>query len=134
MRRDHGCCTVPGCRNATFVDVHHIEPRADGGAHDEENLTVLCSAHHRALHRGQLEITGRVSHGLVFRRADGETYGALTSPNTTDACERTFRALRGLGFTERESRQAIERVRNSSDTETMLRRALSLLTEPQLRS
>jgi hypothetical protein len=90
MRRDHGRCVVPGCRHATFVDVHHLETRADGGAHDEDNLIVLCSAHHRALHRGQLEITGRATHGLSFRRSDGEPYGALNSPGATDACEQAF--------------------------------------------
>jgi hypothetical protein len=129
MRRDHGRCVVPGCRHATFVDLHHIEARADGGADDEDNLVVLCSAHHRALHRGQLEVTGRVSQGLVFRRSDGERYGALHAPRPADACERAFRGLRGLGFGEREARRAVERTRGSGDTETLLRRALSLLSE-----
>jgi hypothetical protein len=129
MRRDHGRCVVPGCRHATFVDLHHIETRADGGAHDEDNLIVLCSAHHRALHRGQLAITGRVDQGLAFRRADGARYGALDSPCVADACERAFRALRGMGFGEREARRALERVRGEGDTKTLLRRALSLLTE-----
>src|SRR5206468_2756472 len=26
-RRDHGRCTVPGCRHARFLDIHHIVPR-----------------------------------------------------------------------------------------------------------
>jgi len=129
IRRDHGRCVVPGCRHATFVDVHHIETRADGGVHTEDNLIVLCSAHHRALHQGQLEISGRVSQGLVVRRGDGGPYGALNAPRSADACERAFRALRRLGFGERESRSAIERTRSAGDTETILRRALSLLTE-----
>jgi hypothetical protein len=106
IRRDHGRCVVPGCLHATFVDLHHIEARADGGTHDEDNLIVLCSAHHRALHHGQLEITGRVSQG---------------------------RGLRSLGFGEREARRAIERVRSSGDTETLLRRAIALLTERVVR-
>jgi hypothetical protein len=94
MRRDHGRCVVPGCRPATFVDLHHVEARADGGAHDAENLVVLCSAHHRALHRGQLEVTGTVSQGLVFRRSDGKRYGALDAARLIDACERAFGGLR----------------------------------------
>lgn len=129
MRRDHGRCVVPGCRHATFVDLHHVEARADVGAHDEDNLIVLCSAHHRALHRGQLEITGRVTQGLRFRRSDGGRYGALDSPRSADACERAFRGLRALGFGERESRRAIEQTRCAADTEAVLRRALALLTE-----
>jgi hypothetical protein len=100
LRRDHGRCVVPGCRHATFVDVHHLEVRADGGTHDEENLVVLCSAHHRAVHRGQLEVAGSVSRGLVFLRGDGAPYGTFDSPHAADGCERAFRALRSMGFGE----------------------------------
>ncbi len=64
-RRDRGRCTVPGCRSARFGDVHHIVGRADGGGHEAENLTVLCSAHHSSLHAGQLVITGRAPN-LTF--------------------------------------------------------------------
>jgi 5-methylcytosine-specific restriction endonuclease McrA len=35
---------VPGCRHATFVDVHHLRPRAEGGANTIENLVTLCGA------------------------------------------------------------------------------------------
>ena len=50
--------------------------RSEGGDHDEDGLVVLCSAHHRAQHRGHLLIEGRVSTGLRFRHADGRGYGA----------------------------------------------------------
>jgi hypothetical protein len=133
MRRDRGRCVVPGCRHATFVDLHHIEARSDGGAHDGDNLIVLCSAHHRALHRGQLEIVGSVREGMLFRRADGLRYGSLDAARAADACERAFLGLRGLGFGEREARRAINHVRVEGDTETLLRRALSLLTERPVR-
>jgi hypothetical protein len=127
MRRDHGRCVVPGCRHATFVDLHHIEARADGGTHEESNIIVLCSAHHRALHRGQIEITGSSGRGLAFRRGDGACYGALDSVGALDHCERAFRGLRQMGFGERKARRAVERARTAGDTETVLRRALSLL-------
>jgi hypothetical protein len=61
MRRDGGRCVVPGCRHATFVDVHHITARADGGGDDVENLLVLCAAHHRAVHRGALVLEDLIS-------------------------------------------------------------------------
>ena len=127
LRRDHGRCVVPGCRHATFVDVHHVEPRAEGGGHDADNLVVLCSAHHRALHRGQLAITGSVARGLAFHRSDGALYGALHSPRDADACTRAFSALRHLGFGERQSREAIQRA-GTGDTESVVRRALAVLT------
>jgi hypothetical protein len=111
------------------VDLHHLEARADGGTHDEDNLVVLCSAHHRAVHRGQLEMAGSVSRGLMFRRGDGAPYGTFDSPDAADRCERAFRALRTMGFGEREVRRAVEQARSSDDIETVLRRALSLLTD-----
>jgi hypothetical protein len=60
LRRDHGRCVVPGCRHAIYVDVHHLETRADGGPNAPDNLVTLCGAHHRALHRGSLIIEGKV--------------------------------------------------------------------------
>ena len=56
--RDGNRCKVPGCRAARHIDVHHIVPRHLGGGHEPENLTLLCSGHHRALHDGHLTITG----------------------------------------------------------------------------
>jgi len=54
LRRDSRCCRVPGCRHTRYVDVHHLDPRAEGGGHEPENLITLCGAHHRALHRGEI--------------------------------------------------------------------------------
>ena len=56
--RDRKRCTVPGCRAARHIDVHHVVPRHLGGGHGPENLTLLCSGHHRALHEGHLIMTG----------------------------------------------------------------------------
>ncbi|HEV8246496.1 MAG TPA: HNH endonuclease signature motif containing protein [Polyangiaceae bacterium] len=106
MRRDRGCCVVPGCKHRNFVDVHHLLPRSDGGAHEPDNLVVLCAAHHRALHRGQLLVEGRPSVGLIFRHADGTAYGQGPSPRLADAHARVFSALRNLGFRESEAKQA----------------------------
>jgi hypothetical protein len=55
-RRDHGRCVVPGCRSARFLDVHHVEWRAEGGDHSPDNLCLLCFAHHQAVHDGRLVI------------------------------------------------------------------------------
>ncbi len=57
-RRDRGRCVVPGCRNARYVDVHHIVPRAQGGKHTPTKLAVMCSAHHKAAHARRLRIDG----------------------------------------------------------------------------
>jgi hypothetical protein len=80
VRRHHGRCAVSGCRHATWVDVHHVTPRAQGGSHDPENLMVLCSVHHAAVHRGALIIEGSYSTGFRFWHADGGVYGSPRPP------------------------------------------------------
>ncbi|MBK7074725.1 MAG: HNH endonuclease [Myxococcales bacterium] len=76
LRRDRGRCVVPGCRNARYVDVHHIVPRAAGGKHTPSKLSVLCSAHHKAAHDGRLRVEGTAPGKLRFTHADGRPYGA----------------------------------------------------------
>ncbi|HEU4579952.1 MAG TPA: HNH endonuclease signature motif containing protein [Polyangiaceae bacterium] len=61
LRRDERRCRVPGCRNAIFLDLHQIRPRSEGGSYRADNLVTLCSAHHRALHRGELRSAGDAS-------------------------------------------------------------------------
>jgi 5-methylcytosine-specific restriction endonuclease McrA len=51
LRRDHHRCTLPSCKNAAFIDLHHIELGSDGGRNDADNLVTLCGVHHRAAHR-----------------------------------------------------------------------------------
>lgn len=58
-RRDGDRCTVPGCRSAQCIDIHHIQPVSEGGGHEPENLTMLCGAHHDARHDGRLSVRGR---------------------------------------------------------------------------
>jgi hypothetical protein len=106
LARDAGRCVVPGCRHATFVDVHHLRPRSEGGSHQAENLVTLCAAHHRAVHRGQLVVHSSPA-GLAFRHADETPYGADPSPEAVASAERVFRGLRHLGFREREAREAL---------------------------
>jgi hypothetical protein len=133
MRRDGGRCVVPGCRNSLFLDIHHLRLRSEGGGHDPDGLIVLCGAHHRAQHRGQLLIEGRVSTGLVFRHANGASYGSVVGAHAAASFEEAFRALRSLGFREGESRAALTRVRTEPSSthgniEQVLRKALALLT------
>src|SRR5260221_6298049 len=111
MRRDGGRCVVPGCKNAVFLDVHHVVLRSEGGDHDPDRMIVLCSAHHRAEHRGQLIIEGRVSTGLAFRHADRAPYGSVVDPRIAEAHTAAFRALRSLGFRASEAHRALQRVR-----------------------
>jgi hypothetical protein len=95
MLRDNGRCVVPGCRNSTFVQVHHLTARADGGRHDPDNLGCLCCAHHRAVHEGRLIIEGRPSTGLLFKHADGTPYGGARSIRVLRIATRRY--SRGFG-------------------------------------
>jgi len=74
--RDHHRCSVPGCRNFRFIDVHHLRAQSLGGKHDDDQLTSLCTQHHDAIHDGRLAIEGKPSTGLRFVDARGELYGA----------------------------------------------------------
>ena len=65
--RDHHRCTVPGCRSARNLDIHHVIEQCRGGTHDLWNLTLLCSGHHAALHAGLLTLHGQAPYELEFR-------------------------------------------------------------------
>lgn len=86
--------SCPACRHAVFVDRHHLELRSEGGDHDPDALVTLCSGHYRAQHHGRLLIEGRVSMGLVFRHADGSSYGAIAQPSAADTYALAFCSAR----------------------------------------
>lgn len=108
LRRSTHRCSVPGCRHAIWLDLHHLEPRAEGGQHVAENIAVLCGAHHRAAHRGQLIIKGSAPNGLSFWHADGTPYGHPPSASAVELNAKVLSGLRNLGFKEREARQALD--------------------------
>ena len=96
------------------------------------NLLTLCGAHHEAVHEGRLLIEGCVDK-LVFRHADGTHYGTLPSALIDPVQARALRALRGLGFAEKDVRlalrQALQQLPPHAELELVLRHALQLLTE-----
>jgi hypothetical protein len=102
LARDRHRCRIPGCRHTTFLDIHHLVPRSDGGSNDPANIITICSAHHRANHRGQLIIEPDGDESPRFRHADGSTYGYALAPRVVDAHAKVFAGLRHLGFRERD--------------------------------
>jgi len=68
--RDRGCA-FPGCDHKHYVDAHHIEHWAEGGATSLANLTLLCSHHHRLLHEGGFRIRRDVQGEIYFQRPGG---------------------------------------------------------------
>lgn len=63
-------CRFPGCLCTRFVDAHHIEHWAEGGATRLDNLVLLCRRHHVLVHEGGFSLA--VENGeVVVRRPDG---------------------------------------------------------------
>ena len=90
--RDRGC-VFPGCQATGFLEIHHLDHWADGGATDLDRLVCLCPLHHDAHHRGEFTIAGRPIHpdrlvqvtsgaaaGLVFTNARGRVIGLPFDP------------------------------------------------------
>jgi Holliday junction resolvasome RuvABC DNA-binding subunit len=77
-------------------------------------------------------VQGSVSSGLSFRHADGTDYGGAVVATDAGVQATAFRALRGLGFGERETRGALSQVAAhvGADTglESIVRSALQLLS------
>lgn len=38
----NSCCAFCGERNVAALEIHHINPRADGGGNEPENLLLVC--------------------------------------------------------------------------------------------
>lgn len=76
--RDKGC-RFPGCTHRRFVDAHHIEHWAEGGATKLDNLALLCGFHHRLVHEGGFGLSVGDKGALVFTRPDGRPIEAGSS-------------------------------------------------------
>jgi hypothetical protein len=90
--RDRGC-VFPGCQATGFLEIHHLDHWADGGATDLDRLVGLCAPHHDAHHRGEFTISGCPVHpdrlvqqrsdaaaGLVFTDTRGRVIGLRFRP------------------------------------------------------
>jgi Holliday junction resolvasome RuvABC DNA-binding subunit len=63
--------------------------------------------HHGLHHRGLLVIEGETEQAARFSHADGTVYGEAPRPGAVQANAEAHAALRSLGFTETESRDAL---------------------------
>ena len=132
-RRDRGRCVVPGCRGSRYLHIHHIVPRAQGGAHVAPNLALLCTAHHRAVHGGRLQIRGEAP-ALTFAHGDGQPYGTPTAAAVADHAADAQLALRTLGFAAAEATAAVSHARAhvgaGASLEDWIREALRVCRRP----
>lgn len=70
FQRDRGC-RHPGCGRTRHLHAHHVRFWRDGGTTDPDNIVLLCSTHHRALHRGDFGIVARGHQLFTFHAPDG---------------------------------------------------------------
>jgi hypothetical protein len=70
--RDRGC-TFPGCHRRRYLDGHHVHHWIDGGETSPDNMTLLCTHHHRLLHEGGYRIVREADDTMRFVTADGRT-------------------------------------------------------------
>ncbi len=70
--RDRGC-TFPGCHRKRYLDGHHLEHWINGGETTSDNMTLLCTHHHKLLHEGGFSIVKEIGDTLRFVTADGRT-------------------------------------------------------------
>ncbi len=108
--RDRGC-TFPGCHRTRYVDGHHLKHWAKGGETVPDNLTLLCTYHHRLLHEGGFGAQRQVDGTLRFTRADGRTIprcGYRTEDFVDDVGEGP--SAEGLGTTMVQEPRAVYRI------------------------
>ncbi|GIV00637.1 MAG: hypothetical protein KatS3mg014_2252 [Actinomycetota bacterium] len=71
--RDQGC-TFPGCGTRAFTEAHHIVFYRFGGPTTLENLTLVCSFHHRLVHEHGWRIRRGPEGELTWFRPDGRPH------------------------------------------------------------
>lgn len=74
--RDLNQCTAltsdgKRCSNRFWLDVHHKKAINQGGTNDLNNLQLLCSAHHRLLHRTKSQSNKRYYNGGIGTQTKG---------------------------------------------------------------
>jgi len=79
QRRSGGRCEWVGCDERVYVEGHHIESWAKGGATELDNLVLLCWHHHRAVHEGGY-LVERARHGVRCSRPDGTVIDVRPPP------------------------------------------------------
>jgi hypothetical protein len=79
-RRDRHC-RFPGCRNATFVNPHHLRWwKRDNGKTDLDNLALLCEHHHGLVHSKAWKLEGDANGELRFVGPSGRVMTSRPSP------------------------------------------------------
>jgi hypothetical protein len=79
--RDRGCRS-PGCGTNAFTEAHLIVLWRNGGSTNLDNLTLICSFHHRLVHEHGWSARRADDGTLRWFRRDGTRYRAGPSPGS----------------------------------------------------
>lgn len=61
LARDQHRCQAPGSGRTRLLEVHHTQPKSQGGTNQPDNLVTLCGSCHRLRHE-------RRDSGFAFAR------------------------------------------------------------------
>ena len=86
--RDKGC-VFPGCSHKRYVDGHHIQHWAEGGATKLSNIVLLCRFHHRAVHEGGLRVARCDDGAWRFTNRHGQSMFACAPGHTRPLADPT---------------------------------------------
>src|SRR5207237_1174752 len=68
--RDHDRCVFPGCPTTRHLQAHHVRWWRHGGPTDLDNLTLLCTFHHRLVHDHGYQLRPDGRGGFTAARPD----------------------------------------------------------------
>ena len=85
LHRDRMRCAVPGCECRLWLDLHHLQPFAQGGSHDASNLLSVCGLHHRLVHEGYLALERSVDGTVTATWSNGRTVRTPPDPRGSPA-------------------------------------------------
>ena len=77
-------CAFPGCTHERYLDAHHVRHWADGGQTGVDNLVLLCTQHHRAVHDGGFHLRRDAQGDLYFLTPRGKAIPACGRYETLD--------------------------------------------------
>jgi 5-methylcytosine-specific restriction endonuclease McrA len=85
-QRDAGRCSYVDargqrCGETRYLELHHLEPFAKGGAHATSNLALRCAAHNR------LAAERDFGQSRVAARREGARHESLARQRVTDGSD-----------------------------------------------
>jgi hypothetical protein len=127
MRRDRMRCVVPGCSNHRYLDIHHLDPRCEGGDHTRSGSRSSVARTIAQCTWGLVCVDGTGATGFVFRHGDGTPHGGSVGVVSLDVVGLALGALERMGFKPTQARKRVDAALGAGahgDVATLLHAAL----------